>query len=335
MKLQERVSAFVELGKRLSAIDEATKETLISKARNQNSWFTPESVNAALRGVNIYLDEANLNQWVTSYTLSPASQKRVAVVMAGNIPLVGFHDFLSVLISGHAILIKLSSKDQVLPLFVIDLLVDIEPRFKDMISIEEQLKGFDAVIATGGDNSARYFHYYFGKYPHVIRKNRTSCAIRRGDESDLELEKLGEDVFNYFGLGCRNVSKVFVPKSYDVTHVLSRWKKFENALNHHKYHNNYDYQKSILLVNGNHFFDSGFLLMEENMKLVSPIAVLFYERYEDESDVALKIIESRDKIQCVVGKMTPGSVLFGKAQSPMPWDYADQIDTLKFLDNLV
>jgi hypothetical protein len=254
--------------------------------------------------------------------------------MAGNLPLVGFHDFLAVLIGGHAVMVKLSSKDRVLPLFLAEELVSIEPRFADLIRFEEQFKNFDAVIATGGDNSARYFHYYFGKYPHVIRKNRTSCAILKGNETDQELEALGHDIFSYFGLGCRNVSKIFIPRTYEITSVFPKWEKFKDIINHHKYNNNYDYQKSILLINGNHFFDNGFLLVEENQKLVSPISVLYYERYEDESDLALKIFEAKDKIQCIVGKMTPDSIPFGQAQSPMLWDYADQIDTLKFLEKL-
>jgi hypothetical protein len=334
MKLEERLEAFVKLGKRLSAIDEGTWEDLILNAKNHNSWFTRDTIISSFEAINLFLEETTLRKWVAAYTLEPVKPRLVAVVMAGNIPLVGFHDLLAVLISGHSIMIKLSSKDKILPLFVIDRLIEIEPRFNDKIRIEERFKNFDAVIATGGDNSARYFHYYFGKYPNVIRKNRTSCAIIKGNESNGELEALGNDVFNYFGLGCRNVSKIFIPRTYEIPSLLPHWEKFGNIINHHKYNNNYDYQKSILLVNGNPFYDSGFLLLEESTKLVSPIAVLYYERYDDESDVALKIFEAKEKIQCVVGNMTPGSVPFGQAQSPMPWDYADQIDTLKFLESL-
>jgi hypothetical protein len=335
MKLEDRISAFVKLGKRLNAIDEVRWEELILSAKNENSWFTKETINSAFEGINGYLEEANLRKWTAAYNLTDVKPKVVGVVMAGNLPLVGFHDFLAVLISGHSVLVKLSSKDRVLPLLIAEELIAIEPRFDSAIQFEEQLKNFDAVIATGGDNSARYFHYYFGKYPNVIRKNRTSCAVLKGNESDQEIEALGNDIFNYFGLGCRNVSKIFVPKNYEIISLFPKWEKFNDVINHHKYHNNYDYQKSILLINGNHFFDTGFLLVEENQKLVSPISVLYYERYEDESDLALKILEAKDKIQCIVGKMTPASIPFGQAQSPMLWDYADQIDTLKFLKNLV
>jgi hypothetical protein len=334
MKLHDRLEAFIKLGKQLSAIDTDTWDALVLRARSENSWFTEETIKSAFEGIKIYLNEANLRKWTSSYRLTPVKPKIVAVVMAGNLPLVGFHDFLSVLISGHALLVKLSSKDKVLPLFIAENLIAIEPRFDDLIRFEEQLKNFDAVIATGGDNSARYFHFYFGKYPNVIRKNRTSCAIIKGNETPEELQALGNDIFNYFGLGCRNVSKIFIPKNYYVATLLDQWEPFKGVINHHKYNNNYDYQKSILLVNGNHFYDNGFLLLEENTKLVSPIAVLYYERYEDESDLALKITEAKDKIQCIVGKMTPASIPFGQAQSPMVWDYADQIDTLKFLESL-
>jgi hypothetical protein len=334
MKLDDRIEAFVKLGKALRAIDADTWASLLQRARNENSWFTEDSVTAAFNSTNRYLDESSLRKWTSGYTLTPVQPKTVAVVMAGNLPLVGFHDFLSVLISGHSLLIKLSSKDKVLPLFIAEKLVAIEPKFQSLIRFEEQLKNFDAVIATGGDNAARYFHFYFGKYPNVIRKNRTSCAVIKGNESNEELEALGRDIFSYFGLGCRNVSKIFIPKNYHVATLLDRWEGFKEIINHHKYNNNYDYQKSILLVNGIHFYDNGFLLMQESTRLVSPIAVLYYERYEDESDLALKITESKDKLQCIVGKMTPASIPFGQAQSPTLWDYADQIDTLKFLEGL-
>jgi hypothetical protein len=334
MKLEDRIEAFVKLGKQLNAIDEVLWEALITKAKNENSWFTERSIKSAFQGIGKYLDEGNLRKWISSYNLKDVTPKVVGVVMAGNLPLVGFHDFLAVLISGHSVMVKLSSKDRVLPLFIAEQLVAIEPRFADRIRFEDQFKNFDAVIATGGDNSARYFNYYFSKYPNIIRKNRTSVALLTGNETDSEIEALGNDIFSYFGLGCRNVSKIYIPKTYPIESLLGKWEHFHDVIDHHKYHNNYEYQKSILLINGNHFFDNGFLLIEESQKLVSPISVLFYERYEDESNLALKILESKDKIQCVVGKMTPASIPFGQAQSPMLWDYADQIDTLKFLENL-
>jgi hypothetical protein len=334
MKSEDRVAAFEKTGKYLSAIDEAELQPLIEKARNENSWFTPESIKMALDGVKTYLTPENLRKWVSGYRLSPDRPKTVAVIMAGNVPLVGFHDFLSVLISGHSIQAKLSSKDSVLPTWLADRLIEADSRFRSHIHFEERLKDFDAVIATGSDNSARYFHYYFGKYPHIIRKNRTSCAVLTGKETDEDLLALGKDVFTYFGLGCRNVAKIYLPKSFDPTRLLRQWTPLEGIIHHHKYHNNYDYQKSILLVNRVPFLDAGFVLLQESDRLVSPISVVYYEFYEDEGSLALKLTESKDKIQCVVGQTTPASVPFGKAQSPMAWDYADQVDTLKFLEEL-
>lgn len=334
MNLQDRVKAFEKLGYYISAIDEAAFQELVDNAKNENPWFTKADIKYAFQGISMYLDRDKLQEWISSYNLTVVTPKVVAAVMAGNIPLAGFHDFLSVLISGHTILIKFSSKDSVLIRHIIEKLVNIEPRFKTRIIFTEQLKNFDAVIATGSDNSARYFHYYFDKYPNIIRKNRTSCAILNGKESTDDLKALGRDVFTYFGLGCRNVSKVFVPTQYDLANLLDQWGDYKTAMDHHKYHNNYDYQKSILLVNRIPFLDNGFVMLRENEKLVSPIAVVYYERYEDEGSLALKLSAVKEKIQCIVGQMTPASVPFGQAQSPSLWDYADQIDTLKFLEQL-
>jgi hypothetical protein len=334
MNLEDRIAAFEKLGKYIDAIDEVEFQDIADKARQQNSWFTEESIRLAFEGVAKYLEGGALQEWVRRYKLNQENQQTVAVVMAGNLPLVGFHDFLAVLISGHRVLVKLSSKDSVLLPFLSKKLMGFESRFDDRITFAEQLKNFDAVIATGSDNSSRYFEYYFGKYPHIIRKNRTGCAVLTGKETREEKSALGKDIFNYFGLGCRNVSKIFVPKNYDLTQLLDSWKEYSEVMNHHKYHNNYDYQKSILLINRNTFLDSGFVMLQENERLVSPISVVYYEGYSDEGELALKLTENRDKIQCVVGKSIPGSVPFGQAQYPQVWDYADQIDTMKFLSGL-
>jgi hypothetical protein len=334
MNLQDRILAFEKLGKYLHAIDEVTLEEIIQRARNENSWFTPESIKLSLQGVARFLGAESLQKWISAYNLDPKRAKKVAVVMAGNIPLVGFHDFLSVLMSGHSIMIKPSSKDTFLLKWVSDKLVEFEPRFLERITYSEQLRNFDAVIATGSDNSSRYFEYYFGKYAHIIRKNRTSCAILSGFESDDELQKLGLDVFNYFGLGCRNVSKIYIPREYELEKLLKNWERYAGIINHHKYNNNYDYQKSILLVNRVHFYDTGFVLLQQNERLVSPIAVVYYEYYDDYNSLKKKITDTSDKIQCIVGNMKPATVVFGQAQSPEVWDYADQVDTLKFLEGL-
>ena len=333
MTTHERLVALEKLGHFLSAIDEGALQDLSEKVRNENTWFTPGSVELAIAGVCRYLNGQYLQQWAASYP-APAQPKKVGVVMAGNIPLAGFHDMLSVWVSGHILLAKLSSKDSVLPTFMVNKLIEIEPRFQSLTHIESQLKNFDAIIATGSDNSARYFHYYFGKYPHIIRKNRTSCAVLTGEETTEQLSLLGRDVFTYFGLGCRNVSKIFAPEGFDPVRLLEAWDIYVDIIHHHKYHNNYDYQKSILLVNKIPFYDSGFVILQEDEKLVSPISVVYFERYASHEQLATRLDAVSDKIQCIVGTGRAGWVPFGEAQSPGLWDYADRVDTMKFLAEL-
>jgi hypothetical protein len=335
MTLEQRISAFVRLGNHLSNLSDEAFETLALNARLENPWFTAENVKRSLTGITQYLKEDKLRQWTSHYTLNPKEPKEVALVLAGNIPLVGFHDLLSVLISGHHAQLKLSSKDSKLIQYLIKHLIWLEPAFEKAITIKEnKLENFEAVIATGSDNSARYFEYYFGKYPNIIRKNRSSCVILTGTESDEEMEALGEDIFSYFGLGCRNVSKAFVPKGYDLAKILSRWESYKDIIHHHKYCNNYDYQKSILLVNLIPFLDNGFILLQENDKLVSPISVLFYEYYTDQTDLKNKLSLNKEKIQCIVGSNNLATAAFGTAQYPEVWDYADNVDTLTFLEKL-
>lgn len=335
MTVEQRINAFVKLGQHLSNLSPEAFETLALQAREENPWFTADNVKRSLTGITQYLQEDKLLAWTSTYTLTPASPKTVAGVLAGNIPLVGFHDLLCVLISGHHAQLKLSSKDSKLIPYLIRQLTWLEPELEQAIALKVgKLEHFDAVIATGSDNSARYFEYYFGKYPNIIRKNRSSCAVLTGNETEAELEWLGEDIFSYFGLGCRNVSKIFVPPGYDFTNLLARWQSYQNIIHHHKYCNNYDYQKSILLVNQVSFLDNGFILLQESEKLVSPISVLYYEYYTSQADLESKLNSNHEKIQCVVGKDKPATIPFGSAQYPEVWDYADQIDTLKFLQEL-
>lgn len=336
MTLKQRIQAFDALGKRLQSMPEEEFLQLANNAKSQNAWFTHSTIKMALDGICVFLNKNELQKWTATYAsiLKENSSKTVALVMAGNIPLVGFHDFLSVLIAGHAALIKLSSKDAVLIRYLSNLLFEIEPEFKTKITFTEKLTAFDAVIATGSDNSSRYFDYYFAKYPNIIRKNRTSCAILDGNETADELQKLGQDVFSYFGLGCRNVSKIFVPINYDFSPLLKSWEIFKEIRNHHKYANNYDYQKSIMLVNAVPFLDNGFVMLTENEKTVSPISVVYYEKYTDAEDLQKKLEPLKDKLQCIVGKTKPATVLFGQAQYPNVWDYADQVDTMQFLGGL-
>lgn len=335
MTLEQRVNAFAQLGEALTNLPENTITQWADLAASENSWFTQGTVKLAIEGLVKLLQEEALEKWVVAYSFNE-SPKQVGIVMAGNIPLVGFHDLLSVLIGGHKAYIKLSSQDRNLIPLVTDLLIEIAYEFKEYIHYADQLKNVDAVIATGSDNSARYFKQYFGSQPNIIRKNRTSCAILTSEETDEELVALGKDIFSYYGLGCRNVSKLFVPQGYNFNHMLDLFQCFEEIGNHSKWRNNYDYNKSIYLVNKEPHLDNGFLLLKEANQLVSPLSVLFYEEYIHLEDLKKTIEFQGDKIQCIVGNSITDldTVPFGKAQYPEVWDYADGVDTLKFLCDL-
>lgn len=285
----------------------------------------------ALRTVAEALSYNKLLKWTERYpALEEQSRPRdVAVIMAGNIPLVGFHDFLSVLISGNRIIAKTSSKDPDLIVFIGDILGEINPSFREMIMFTDgQLKEFDAVIATGSDNSSRYFEYYFRKYPHIIRRNRNSIGIIEGNETGAELSGLGADIFLYFGLGCRSISKIWVPEGYDVKALAESWSEYAYLINHNKYANNYDYNKAIFIVNRDKYIDTGFLLCRDDSRLASPVSVLHYEYYYSTDSVIRETEQLRDSIQCIAGR---NHIPFGRTQMPELWDYADGVDTLEFL----
>ncbi len=342
MDLNVRIKSFAELGDTLrqtlsggyvrNGRDRSLQiNNLIDNLHLTNPWFTPENVRSALNAIADKLTEDNLIHWTNSYPQLKEITKLLTagVIMAGNIPLVGFHDFLCVLITGNNLIAKTSSKDSELLIYISKLLCEINPEFKNKIVFtEETLKGFDVVIATGSDNSSRYFEYYFGKYPNIIRKNRNSIAILEGDESDDQLEALGTDIFSYFGLGCRNVSKIYLPEGYDLSVFNRSWKSFSDCICHQKYANNYDFNKAVYIVNKEKFFDTGFLLMKEEHKLSSPVSVLHYEYYKSLNDVIKQTELMKENIQCIVGKH---HIQFGKAQSPELWDYADGTDTIEFL----
>jgi hypothetical protein len=335
MTVDQRTQCFIQLGNELKNSSGQTLKYLFEGSSMENPWFTSENVRLAIEGITHLLNQDKLTSWVSSYDLNPALPRKIGLVLAGNIPFTGFHDLLSVLIAGHHALVKLSSKDSFLMRHLIDRIRTIEPRFSERISTtEEMLRNFDAVIATGSDNSARYFEYYFGKYPHLIRRNRTSIAILSGNETQDELENLGKDMFSYFGLGCRNVSKLLIPEGYDLNRLADRWQNYSSIIHHHKYANNYDYQKSILLINKIPFLDNGFALLKKDEKLVSPISVIYFETYSSVDQVKVTAEQWKEKIQCIVGNFAPATTPFGMAQLPELWDYADQIDTLKFLSNL-
>ncbi|PKV66347.1 acyl-CoA reductase [Pontibacter ramchanderi] len=336
MTLENRIEAFVKLGKQLQDMTPEDRQALAFVAKAKNPWFDEANVSAALQGIITLLDEQYLREWLYPYHLKQVTPKKVGVVMAGNIPMVGFHDFLSVLLSGHFLLAKLSSDDDVLMRRLASMLVAIEPAFANQFEFVDMLKEADAIIATGSDNTARYFEYYFAKRPHIIRKNRTSIGVLTGHEEEEDLRALGNDIFQYYGLGCRNVSKVYVPEGYTFDELFEANAQHHNILDHHKYQNNYDYNKSILLVNRVPHFDNGFLLVQESEQLVSPISVLFYETFTSLPDLRHKLAAVKDKTQCVVSAhgWLEGSIAFGEAQCPMPWDYADGVDTMAFLQRL-
>ena len=305
----------------------------INQAVHHNGWFTLENVLYALETWSEALQEKNIRQWTNAYDFSVASSKTIGIVTAGNIPLVGFHDFLTVLMSGHSVMIKQSSNDQQLLPVLVDYLYAIEPRFRDHITFTEvQLNNFDAVIATGSNNTARYFEHYFKKYPNIIRKNRNAVAVVTGSETEQDLEALGEDVFRYFGLGCRSVSKVFVPKNYDFDKLFKAVFKQNEIMNYIKYKNNYDYNKTVYLMSQISLLENGFLVLKEDPNYASPIATLFYEYYESIPSLEKRLTSDKEQIQCVVtNDVIANSVPFGKTQQPQLWDYADGVDTMKFL----
>ncbi|WP_334125269.1 acyl-CoA reductase [Empedobacter brevis] len=354
MTFEQRISAFNELGQFFNFIinnystqdKELAKKFgdwkddaayAISDAEAYNNWFTKENITLALKSWSEALTTENLHAWTKTYPYAE-TPKNVGIIMAGNLPLVGFHDLLSVVISGNNALIKTSSKDDKLIQLVIKFLYSVNEEFKTIIQTVERLEDFDAVIATGSNNTARYFEQYFGKVPHIIRKNRTSVAVLNGLETKEDLKKLGNDLFIYYGLGCRNVTKLYVKDEAQLPSVFEAifpWG--EAVINHPKYANNYDYNRAIYLLGKDEFLDNNFVLLKKDSSLHSPIAVVNFEIYEDVNDVKNYLIENEDQIQCVVGnemKDNPNYVEFGQTQFPKLTDYADNIDTLKFLAEL-
>jgi len=331
-----QIVAFSKLGSLMANPDNELNE-IISNELHYNAWFTPENVKKAVTSIGHMLNSADLETWLGKYTFNN-SNKKVGLILAGNIPLVGFHDVLCVLISGNYALIKSSSQDARLIKYVLQMLCAIEPGFENRYSFVERLENFDAVIATGSNNSSRYFDYYFGKVPNIIRKNRNSIAVLTGDETSGQLHALGHDIFDYYGLGCRNVSKLLVPDGYNFNFFFESIEDYNPIIHHHKYNNNYDYNKSIYLVNREEHLDNGFLLVKRDENLVSPLSVLFYSNYDDLKQAEAMINTESEQIQCVVStaplQVSSQVVDFGQSQQPKLWDYADGIDTMEFLAKL-
>jgi hypothetical protein len=325
---------------KLSAfLDEPDAEfiELMESGSNSNAWFTLTEVKRSVRSLQQMLNPVDLETWFKEIKITE-NPKKVGLILAGNIPLVGFHDVLSVLATGNIALIKPSSSDNKLLPVLLSRLVGFEPALADKIQYTERLKEFDAIIATGSNNTSRYFEYYFGKVPHIIRKNRNSVAVLTGTESHEEIKLLGHDLFDYFGLGCRNVSKVYIPENYQIKDFFEPLEGYKDIINHFKYNNNYDYNKSIYLVNCEEHFDNGFLLLKPDKALASPLAVLYYEKYSDLSELEIELNNRSEEIQCVVSNaplnLSTETVSFGATQQPRLWDYADLVNTIDFLSKI-
>lgn len=350
--LEKTKKAFVELGRFLAQFKEYETNTssevlfndlffnrflhLIEDQKHHNGWFTESEVYFSIQSWAKALTQDNLDTWLSAYDISEKTPKTVGLILAGNVPLVGFHDFLSVLITGHKALVKTSSNDKQLLPFLAEYLARVEPSLNDRIEFTDQkLQGFDAVIATGSNNTARYFEYYFKDKPSIIRKNRNSVAVLNGTETHEELIELGKDIFTYFGLGCRNVSKVFVPKDYDFEKLFRAMYEYRDIIHNQKYINNYDYNKAVFLMSNFLVLDNGFLILKEDTSYSSPISAVFYEYYSDLENIKKRLSQDNDLIQCVVSKdLIENSVAFGQTQLPKLWDYADNVDTVAFLNTI-
>ena len=350
--IQNRITAFAKLGdflrqfsiESIKKIDSIEHNEIffdgflhqIKLAQENNSWFTKENILFALESWSKALTESNLTNFSKDVQLNNNSAKKVAIIMAGNIPLVGFHDFLSVLISGHSVLVKQSSNDKHLLPFLAKYLEYVEPTFKGKITFtEEKLTDFDAVIATGSDNTARYFEFYFKNKPNIIRKSRNSVAVITGKETEDDFIKLSDDVFQYFGLGCRSVSKLYVPKDYNFDAFFTGMYAKKDMINNAKYANNYDYNKAVYLMSLFDLLENGFLMIKEDESYASPIATIFYEFYDNETDLKIKLHQDKEKIQCIVARdFIENEIAFGQTQHPELTDYADGVNTLDFLSTI-
>ncbi len=331
MNLNDRIDAISRLGTYLIGDFETEFLDILTKAEINNPWFTIDNQKQALMNIGMQLNNSNLNAWISPYKLkqNPIPED-VLIIMAGNIPLVGFYDLISVIVTGNNATVKMSSNDNILLPYLIKKLTEINIGFKQIIQFTDKVRGkvYNKIIATGSNISSRYFEYYFRDTSCLIRKNRRSIAILDGNEDRNELEQLGHDVFSYFGLGCRNVSKFYIPVGYDLDKLFQAFYSYRNIIEHLKYSNNYDYYKAILLMGNNKFMDNGFVILKEDSSLDSPVAIQYYQFYSNIEEVQDMISKNHTKLQCIVSRE---DVLFGEAQKPNLWDYSDGIDTIDFL----
>jgi len=327
--IQRRIELLVRLGEYMQS-GGAAWESVIEHAAHANAWFTHDHILLATHNIATqFLEKDKLEHWLAGYTL-PTEPKTVGKVMAGNLPLVGFHDFLCGFVCGHRLMLKLSSKDEILLKHLIGKLAEWEPAVLKEVKIAERLNNCDAYIATGSNNTSRYFEQYFGKYPHIIRRNRTSVAVLDGTETDEELSRLADDVYFYYGLGCRNVTQLCVPREFDFARLLNAFGKHNEYSDLNKYKNNYDYHLAIYLLNRIPYMSNESLLMVENEVPFSAVSVLHYRFYDNREAVISELLKSED-IQAIVGR---GFIPFGDSQKPALSDYADGVDTMAFLCGL-
>ncbi|MBK9319796.1 MAG: acyl-CoA reductase [Bacteroidetes bacterium] len=342
MKKTERIEALVRLGNAVAAMLEEMESggeltgnplnNIVQQAYRKNPWFIPANTISALSQWTKLLEKRSLEKWTSAYKLHDSesiSVKNVGIIMAGNIPMVGFHDLICVLLSGHKAIVKCSADDEVLIPFLLEVLLQVAPEMSNYFKLEKRFGDIDAVIATGSNNTSRYFDYYFGKYPHVIRKNRNSVAVLTGSETETDLRNLGEDIFSYFGLGCRNVSKLYVPENYQFDGFFRAIEIYGEALmQHNKYMNNFDYHNALFMLNNEKFLTNNFLLLREHQALATPVSVLHYEVYSSKYELMKKLEAEKELMQCIIGK---AYLPFGTSQQPGLSDYADGVDTMKFL----
>ncbi|MGK0315515.1 MAG: hypothetical protein ACI86M_001746 [Saprospiraceae bacterium] len=339
MTLDRRIEVLSTLGKEILDKPGWLQEA-VQSAYYANKWFTvDESWNALEAIATFFLSKEILSNWTSEYQIKDdLSPKTIGLVLAGNIPLVGFHDVLCCFVAGHKTLAKLSAKDEILIKAVVSRLVELEPDIASHIVLTDRLKGFDAIIATGSNNSSTYFEEYFGKYPNIIRKNRNAIAVINGDETDEDFIALGHDIFNYFGLGCRNVSKLYVPSGYKFDHMLGvLHDHYKELANHDKYRNNFDYNNALFMLNKVKYLMSGSLIITESAAISSRIATVHYSYYDDISSLENELSQRQDEIQCIVANLkldNHSTFSFGEAQKPSILDYADGVDTMEFLTNL-
>ncbi len=336
MNLSERIQLLNRLGRRLQGQDDYL-DAVMHRTFHHNKWFTIENQREAVQAISRhFLDEEKLRQWIQAYDIPErtSAPKKVGLVMAGNIPLVGFHDLVSVFLAGHKAMIKMSEKDPYLLPYLLKLFINLDDRAEEYFEIVDQLKGFDAVIATGSNNSSRYFEYYFSKIPNIIRKNRNAVAVLSGEETEEELLALGRDVFQYFGLGCRNVAKIYVPENYQFDPLMEALHEYREIVLHNKYKNNFDYNFAIQVLNKVPYYSNGCIILIENKAIQSRVGEMYFEYYSDRSALEQELQARADEIQCVIAKdglLSNPTYNFGQAQQPELWDYADGVDTMEFL----